>query len=65
MVIVAAEFYPGTSAGLAYMITTADEYGKFQYVFACILVIGVLGLLTNVGLRRLEDRVGRWQARDR
>jgi len=65
MVIVAAEFYPGTSAGLAYMITTADDVAKFQYVFACIIVIGVLGLLTNVGLRRLEARVGRWQARDR
>lgn len=65
MVIVAAEFYPGTRGGLAYMITTADEVGKFEYVFACILVIGVLGLLTNVGLKRIEDRVGRWQARER
>jgi len=65
MVIVAAEFYPGTRSGLAYMITTADEVGRFDYVFACIVVIGVLGLLTNAVLRRLEDRVGRWQARER
>jgi len=65
MVIVAAEFYPGTRAGLAYMITTADEVGKFQYVFACILVIGVLGLFTNLLLRRASERVGRWKARER
>jgi sulfonate transport system permease protein len=65
MVIVAAEFYPGTRAGLAYMITTADEVGKFEYVFACIIAIGALGLLTNIVLRRIEDRVSRWQARER
>jgi NitT/TauT family transport system permease protein len=65
MVIVAAEFYPGTRGGLAYMITTADEVGKFEYVFAGILVIGALGLLMNVGLKRVEDRLGRWQARER
>jgi NitT/TauT family transport system permease protein len=65
MVIVAAEFYPGTRSGLAYMITTADEVGRFEYVFACILMIGLLGLLTNAALQRLENRIGRWQARER
>lgn len=65
MVIVAAEFYPGTRSGLAYMITTADEVGKFEYVFACILVIAALGLLTNLALRQVAERVGRWKARER
>ncbi len=65
MVIVAAEFFPGTRSGLAYMITTADEVGRHEYVFACILVIGLLGVLLNAVLGRLEDRVGRWQARER
>ena len=61
----AAEFYPGTRSGLAYMITTADEVGKFDYVFACIIVIGSIGLVMNAVLRRIEDRVSRWQARER
>jgi NitT/TauT family transport system permease protein len=65
MVIVAAEFFPGTRSGLAYMITTADEVGKHRYTFACILVIGLLGILINSALRRLEDRVGRWKAKER
>ena len=65
MVIVAAEFFPGTRSGLAYMITTADEVGKHQYTFACIIVIGLLGVLANAGLKRLEDRVARWQAKER
>jgi NitT/TauT family transport system permease protein len=65
MVIVAAEFFPGTRSGLAYMITTADEVGKHQYTFACIFVIGLLGILINSILRRVEDRVGRWQSRER
>lgn len=65
MVIVAAEFFPGTRAGLAYMITNAFETGKHEYTFASILVIGLIGILINACLRRLERRVGHWQARER
>lgn len=65
MVIVAAEFYPGTRAGLSYMMTTAEEVGKPQYIFASIIVIGAIGFAINSALRRVEDRVGRWQTRER
>ena len=65
MVIVAAEFFPGTRAGVGYMITSSHEVTEYRYCFACILVIGALGLLINAGLARFERRVGRWQARER
>jgi len=65
MVIVAAEFYPGTRAGLSYMITTADDVMKPEYTFASIIVIGLFGILINTMLRRIENHVGRWQAKER
>jgi ABC-type nitrate/sulfonate/bicarbonate transport system permease component len=65
MVIVAAEFFPGTRSGVGYMITTSHEVTEYQYCFACIIVIGVLGLLINTGLAFFERRVGRWKAKER
>jgi len=65
MVIVAAEFFPGTKSGLGYMITTAHEVTEYQYAFASIVVIGALGLAINAFLAKLEGIVGRWQVRER
>jgi NitT/TauT family transport system permease protein len=65
MVIVAAEFFPGTKSGVGYMITTAHEVSEYQYAFASIVVIGLMGILINAVLGRIERRVGRWQARER
>ena len=65
MVIVAAEFFPGTKSGVGYMITTSHEVSEYQYAFASIAVIGALGILINAVLGRIERRVGRWQARER
>ena len=65
MVIVAAEFFPGTKSGVGYMITTAQEVSEYQYAFASIVVIGAMGILINAILGRVERHVGRWQARER
>ncbi|NBC10669.1 MAG: ABC transporter permease subunit, partial [Planctomycetes bacterium] len=43
-VIVAAEIFPGTRGGLGYMITTAHAQASYEYAFASILVIGLIGL---------------------
>lgn len=65
MVIVAAEFFPGTKSGVGYMITTAHEVSEYQYAFASIAVIGAMGILINALLGHIEGRVGRWQAKER
>jgi NitT/TauT family transport system permease protein len=65
MVIVAAEFFPGTKSGVGYMITTSHEVSEYQYAFASIVVIGAMGIGINAILGRIERRVGRWQARER
>jgi NitT/TauT family transport system permease protein len=65
MVIIAAEFFPGTRGGLGYMITTAHEVAHYQYAFASLVVIAFLGLGLNGLFSLLVGTVGRWQARER
>lgn len=63
MVIVAAEMYPGTRSGLGYTIWVSHLSLEYDYTFAAIIMIGILGLLMNFMLRLLEGRVGHWEAR--
>ncbi len=65
MVIVAAEFFPGTRAGLGYFITSSHQVAQYEYAFASIVVIGLIGLFINTILQALENRVSRWQVKER
>ncbi|MDZ7815084.1 MAG: ABC transporter permease [Planctomycetota bacterium] len=65
MVIVAAEFFPGTTSGLGYMITTSHQVAEYEYAFASILAIGVTGLAINKLMMLLSVRVGKWEALER
>jgi NitT/TauT family transport system permease protein len=65
LVVVAAEIFPGTRSGLGYLLCTACKTSEYAYTFAAIILIGVIGLLTNEALRRFERRVGHWQAAER
>jgi len=64
-VIVAAEFFPGTRAGLGYLITTSHQVAEYEYAFASIVVVGLIGLAVNAALESLEKRVSRWQVMER
>lgn len=65
LVLIAAEIFPGTRSGLGYMLCTACKTSDYQYTFAAIIVIGVVGLITDWALLRLERSVGHWQAAQR
>ncbi|MBN2492577.1 MAG: ABC transporter permease [Planctomycetes bacterium] len=65
MVIVAAEFFPGTRAGLGYFITTSHQVAQYEYALASVVVIGLVGLVVNLGLYAVESRVSHWQAKER
>ena len=65
MVIVAAEIFPGTRAGLRYMIVTAHQVAQYEYAFASIIAIGVMGLVINSGMQYISNRVSRWEALER
>jgi NitT/TauT family transport system permease protein len=65
LVIIAAEIFPGTRSGLGYMLCMACKTSEYEYTFAAMILIGIVGLLTNEALRRFERRVGHWQAAER
>jgi NitT/TauT family transport system permease protein len=57
--VVVAELIAAES-GLGYRINRLGRFTQVDKIFAILVVIGVLGLAMDVGLRMLRDRVGRW-----
>jgi NitT/TauT family transport system permease protein len=62
MTLVAAEFTGVKEGyGLGYMIMTARDIQRPDEILAGMLVIGVIGLLIDIGLRAIESRMVRWR----
>jgi ABC-type nitrate/sulfonate/bicarbonate transport system permease component len=62
MTLVAAEFTGVKEGyGLGYMIMTARDIQRPDEILAGMLVIGVIGLLIDIGLRTTESRMIRWR----
>ncbi len=62
MTLVAAEFTGVKEGyGLGYMIMTARDIQRPDEIMAGMLVIGVIGLLIDIGLRTVESRMIRWR----
>ena len=57
--VVVAELVAAT-AGLGRRIIQAQRFMQTSKIFAVLVVIGVLGVLIDVALRLLRNRVGRW-----
>ena len=57
--VVVAELINST-AGLGYRISRAQRFLQTDQIFAVLIVIGVAGLLIDVGLRLVRSRIGRW-----
>ena len=53
-----------SSAGLGYMIVDAENLARTDIVLAGILVIGIMGLASDLGLRALIRRRAPWLASD-
>jgi len=62
MTLVAAEFTGVKEGyGLGYMIMTARDIQRPDEILAGMLVIGVIGLLIDIGLRAIESKTVKWQ----
>lgn len=59
--VVVAELIAST-AGLGYRIVRAGRFLQTEKIFAVLIVIGIVGVLIDVGLGLLRARVGRWVA---
>ncbi|MEV6865441.1 ABC transporter permease [Streptosporangium subroseum] len=57
--VVVAELVAAES-GLGYRIVRAQRFLQTDKIFAVLIVIGIVGLLIDVALRILRDRLGRW-----
>lgn len=61
MCIVAAEMLPVRGAGgLGYAIWTIVDIGRYDYIYAIMLMIGILSILTTGIAGEIEKRVYKW-----
>ncbi len=54
----------GTSTGITWFINQQAKYRNFEQVFAAILIIGIIGLLTDQVLAYLGKKMFYWQRHD-
>jgi NitT/TauT family transport system permease protein len=47
-------------SGLGYRINRLSRFSHVDGIFAVLVVIGLIGLAIDIGLRVLRDRTGRW-----
>lgn len=51
----------GTSSGITWFITQQARYKNFDNVFAAIMMIGIIGLVTDILLAKLGKRLFPWE----
>jgi len=51
----------GTSSGITWFITQQARYKNFENVFAAIMMIGIIGITTDILLARLGKRLFPWE----
>jgi NitT/TauT family transport system permease protein len=51
----------GTSSGITWFITQQARYKNFDNVFAAIIIIGIIGLTTDILLAKFGKRLFRWE----
>ncbi|WP_101758997.1 ABC transporter permease [Oceanicoccus sp. KOV_DT_Chl] len=51
----------GTSSGITWFITQQARYKNFDNVFAAIIMIGIIGILSDIVLAQLGKRLFRWE----
>ena len=61
-VVVAAELV-GAQMGLGFMISDAAQLFRISIVYIGIILIGIIGLLMNITLNTIENRIVHWRGR--
>lgn len=51
----------GTSSGITWFITQQARYKNFENVYAAIIMIGIIGVVTDILLARLGKRLFPWE----
>ena len=51
----------GTSSGITWFITQQARYKNFDMVFAALIILGLIGLISDLLLERMGRRLFPWQ----
>ena len=60
--LVAAEFLAGTT-GIGFVENVAKKYFQYEVIWITIFIMGMLGLLFDVTLRKIIDKTIRWRGK--
>lgn len=52
----------GTTAGIGYLVTLAQQYYRTDYMVLCILIYAVIGIVIDLAIRLAERRLMPWRA---
>ncbi|ENN95811.1 binding-protein-dependent transport systems inner membrane component [Methanocaldococcus villosus KIN24-T80] len=61
MCVVAAEMLPSSNSGLGYLIMYAYSLSRMDVVIACMIIIGLIGIVLDNGLRYIENKYFIWR----
>jgi sulfonate transport system permease protein len=50
-----------STQGIGYLMSWGRVIFQLDIVFAGVIVVGIVGLAMDIGLRRIESRLGNWQ----
>ena len=53
----------GSSSGITWFITQQARYKNFDNVFAAIIIIGIIGLSSDLILAAIQKRLFKWQSK--
>jgi NitT/TauT family transport system permease protein len=65
MCVIAAEWMPGTTMGLGYLILYAYNFGQINVVVAGMVVIGIIGIAFDLLFKQVEKRWFMWRGLER
>jgi len=65
MCVIAAEWMPGTTVGLGYLILYAYNFGQINVVVAGMVVIGIIGIAFDFLFKKVENRWFMWRGLER
>ena len=60
--LVAAEFLAGTT-GIGFVENVARKYMQYEHIWITIFVMGMLGLLFDIGMRKIIDKTIPWRGK--
>jgi NitT/TauT family transport system permease protein len=65
MCVIAAEWLPGTTQGLGYLILYAYSFGQINVVVAGMVAIGIIGITFDIFFKGVEKRWFGWRSLER